>query len=278
MTHPNKRIAIQGGVASFHHQALLQYFKNEPEIIECKSFQELIKKAQDQTIADGGLMAIENSIAGSILPNYGLLQKSNLHITGEVYLSVQHDLMVIPGTTIDSVTEVHSHPMALLQCQDFLEKFNWEIIEKADTATSARELSQSGNKMAAVIASKMAAEYFNLEILRKSIQTDQENATRFLVLENEKNPNVSNANKASVFFIAPNASGSLARILNLIADEKINLSKLQSHPVPKMIWKYGFHADLEFDDVSQFHRAMQHIKPVTETIRVFGIYRNGKKS
>jgi prephenate dehydratase len=222
-------------------------------------------------------MAIENSIAGSILPNYNLLQKSKLKVVGEVYLSISQNLLVNPGVRIEDIKEVHSHPMAILQCLEYLEKTNWKIVESDDTALSAKQLHQHKGKHTAAIASKLAAELFELDVIAPNIQTMKNNFTRFLVLQREKEAvEITNANKASVYFQTNHSKGILAQVLTLIASGGINLSKLQSMPIPGSTFKYGFYADLEFENKQQFNKVMASIESLTNSVKIFGIYQKGK--
>ena len=240
----NKKIAIQGFEGSFHQAAARQFFGNEVEVICCSTFREVIKIADDKNQSDGGLMAIENSIAGSILPNYNLLQKSNLKIVGEIYLQVNQHLMVNPGVTLEDIREVHSHPMALLQCSDFLEKYNWKLIETEDTALSAQHVHQHRSKHIAAIAAELAAELYQLDMIAPNIHTQKNNYTRFWVLENAATvKEINDANKASLIFQTDHSKGSLAKVLTKISDADVNLSKLQSMPIPGSDWRYSFHVD-----------------------------------
>jgi len=273
-----KRISIQGFEGCFHQLAALQFFGNSVQVVCCASFKELIKTAADKKIADGAVMAIENSIAGSILPNYNLLLKSNLKITGEIYLQINQHLLVNPGVKLSDIREVHSHPMAIQQCFGFLDKYNWKLIETEDTALSAKHIHQHKHKHAAAIAGKLAAELFDLEILAPNIHTLKNNYTRFLVLTREKEiAEITGANKASINFITDHSKGSLARVLSTIAAAGINLSKLQSMPIPGTDFMYSFHADLEFDSVSQFNKIIASIRKSTEGLTVLGVYKNGKR-
>lgn len=273
----NKKVSIQGYEGSFHQVAARQFFGKNVEIIPCNSFRDVVKTAADSSKSDGGVMAIENSIAGSILPNYNLLQKSDLQITGEVYLPIKHHLLVNPGVKLEDIREVHSHYMALLQCTDFLDKHNWKMVETTDTASSAKNIRQHNSKHIAAIASKLAAELFQLKILVPNIHTMKNNYTRFLVLQREEDTMpVEDANKASINFHTNHTKGSLVKALAKIADEGINLSKLQSMPIPGTNFKYSFHADMEFDSLEQLNRALKKMKPVTENIRIYGIYKKGK--
>ncbi|MEP7372469.1 MAG: prephenate dehydratase [Chitinophagaceae bacterium] len=273
------RISIQGYEGSFHQVAARQFFGKNVEVIPCGTFRDVIKIAASKKESEGGMMAIENSIAGSILPNYNLLQKSNLKITGEVYLQIKQNLLVNPGVKLEDIREVHSHTMALQQCYDFLDKYKWKLVETEDTALSAKHIHQHKSKHIAAIASKLAAELFNLDMIAPGIQTMKNNYTRFLVLQREDIAQpVDDADKASVNFHTDHSRGSLAKVLTKIADGGINLSKLQSFPIPGSDFKYSFHADMEFDSVSQFEKIMEEIKPLTAALKIYGIYKNGKNA
>jgi prephenate dehydratase len=270
-------ISIQGYEGSFHQVAAQQFFGKGVEVIPCATFREVIKIAADKKESDGGIMAIENSIAGSILPNYNLLQKSNLKVVGEIYLQIRQNLMVNPGVRLEDIREVHSHPMAIQQCLEYLDKFNWKLIETEDTALSAKLLHQHHNRHAAAIASKLAADLFNLHVITPNIHTMKNNYTRFLVLQREDLAKVEDgSNKASVNFHTDHSRGSLARVLSQIADGGINLSKLQSFPIPGSDWQYSFHADMEFDTIEQFEQVLDHIRPITAALKVYGIYKKGR--
>jgi prephenate dehydratase len=272
-----KKIAIQGFEGSFHQAAARSFFGNDVQVICCSTFRDVVRIADDKSSSDGGLMAIENSIAGSILPNYNLLQKSNLKIIGEVYLQIDQNLLVNPGVSLDDIREVHSHPMALLQCMDYLEKHNWKLIETEDTALSAQHVHQHKSKHIAAIAGELAAELFELNMIAPNIHTQKNNYTRFWVLENaETAEKVSDANKASVIFQTDHSKGSLAKVLTKISEGDVNLSKLQSMPIPGSDWKYSFHADCEFTHIDQLNKVLEKIKPFTADVKVYGIYKNGK--
>jgi prephenate dehydratase len=273
----NKRISIQGFEGSFHQVAARQFFGNDVEIICCSTFREVVKIASDKNESNGGIMAIENSLAGSILPNYNLLQKSHLKIVGEVYLKINQNLLINPGVKLEDIREVHSHPMALLQCMDYLEKYNWKLIETEDTALSAKHIHQHRSKHIAAIASKLAAELYQLQVLAPNIHTLKNNYTRFLVLERPESAiDVEDADKASVNFQTDHSKGSLAKVLSKIAEGDNNLSKLQSFPIPGSDWKYSFHADLEFQNLDQFNKVIKDIEPITEALRIYGVYKKGK--
>ncbi len=273
------KVTIQGYEGSFHQEAARQFFGKQVEVIPCDTFREVIKIGSNKKESDGAVMAIENSIAGSILPNYNLLQKSNLKIVGEVYLQIKQNLLVYPGVKLEDIKEVHSHTMALQQCYDFLDKYKWKLVESEDTALSAKQVQQRKSKHIAAIASKLAAELYKLDVLAPSIQTMKNNYTRFLILQREDMAApVGNANKASVNFITDHSKGSLARVLGKIAEGGINLSKLQSFPIPGSDFQYSFHADMEFDSLSQFEQVIEKLKKATEEIKIYGVYKNGKLS
>jgi len=268
--------AIQGYEGSFHQVAAQQFFGKDTEVIPCATFKELIRIASNKKESDGGVMAIENSIAGSILANYNLLQKSNLKIIGEIYLQIRQNLLVNPGVKLEDIREVHSHTMALQQCYDFLDKHKWKLVETEDTALSAKHVHQHKSKHIAAIASRLAAELFQLDVLAPNIQTLKNNYTRFLVLQRQDMAQpVSDANKASVNFHTDHSRGSLAKVLTKIAEGGINLSKLQSFPIPGSDFKYSFHADMEFDTIDQFEKVIEEIKPITEEVKIYGVYRRG---
>lgn len=270
-------VAIQGYEGSFHHLAANHFFNNNAEVICCNTFREVVKVASNKKQSDGGIMAIENSIAGSILPNYNLLQKSKLKIVGEIYLHVGQNLLVNPGVKLEDIKEVHSHPMALLQCIDYLDKHDWKLVETEDTALSARLLHQHKSKHIAAIASTLAAKLFQLDILAPNIHTQKNNYTRFLILQHEDLAEIiENASKASVNFHTDHSRGSLARALTRIADGGINLSKLQSFPIPGSDFRYSFHADMEFDSLTRFYDVIKDLKDYTEDLKIYGVYKKGE--
>src|SRR5436190_19100416 len=273
----NTRVSIQGYEGSFHQVAAQQFFGKNVQVLPCATFRDVIKIASNKKESDGGVMAIENSIAGSILANYNLLQKSNIKIIGEVYLHIKQNLLVNPGVKLEDIREVHSHTMALQQCHDFLDKHKWKLVETDDTALSAKHVHQHKSKHIAAIASKLAAELYNLNMIAPNIHTLKNNYTRFLVLQRRDIANeIAGADKASINFFTDHSKGSLARVLTKIADEGINLSKLQSMPIPGSDFKYSFHADMEFDTTEQFNAVIKKIETITEGLSVLGVYKNGK--
>ncbi len=272
-----KKVSIQGFEGSFHQVAARQFYGKATEVVCCATFKEVIKIAEDKKQSNGGVMAIENSIAGSILPNYNLLLKSKLKIVGEIYLQIKQNLLVNPGVKLSDIKEVHSHHMAIQQCFGFLDKYNWKLVETEDTALSAKHIHQHRSKHIAAIASKLAAELYSLDVIAPNIHTLKNNYTRFLVLQRiEEAQEVNDADKASINFFTDHSKGSLAKVLTKIADAGINLSKLQSMPIPGSDFKYSFHADLEFADVEQLNTVVKSVKNITEELTVLGIYKNGK--
>ena len=271
-----KKVSIQGYEGSFHQEAARQFFGKEVEVLPCANFRDVVKIASNKKESDGGVMAIENSIAGSILPNYNLLQKSNLKIVGEVYLQIKQHLLVNPGVKLEDIREVHSHPMAIQQCLEWLDKYNWKLIETEDSALSAKHIHQHKTKHIAGIASKLAAELFDLHIIAPNIHTMRNNYTRFLILQREENSvKVDDANKASVNFHTDHSRGSLAKVLTRIAEGGINLSKLQSFPIPGSDFKYSFHADMEFETIEQFNQVIDQIRQITAELKIYGVYKSG---
>jgi prephenate dehydratase len=270
------RYSIQGYEGSFHQVAAQLFFGKEVQVICCDTFRDVVKIASNKKESDGGVMAIENSIAGSILANYNLLQKSTLKIIGEIYLQIKQNLLVNPGVKLEDIREVHSHTMALQQCYDFLDKHKWKLVESDDTALSAKHIHQHKSKHIAAIASKLAAELYSLDMIAPNIHTLKNNYTRFLYLQQEDvvQP-VANADKASVNFHTDHSRGSLAKVLTKIADGGINLSKLQSFPIPGSDFKYSFHADMEFESAEQFNKVIEEIKPLTAGIKIYGVYKRG---
>ena len=277
MEDQGAKISIQGYRGCFHEQAARQFWGKNTEIICCDTFREVVSIAGNKSQSNGGTMAIENSIAGSILPNYNLLKKSNLRIIGEVYLTIKQNLMAMPGIALEDIKEVHSHPMALLQCADFLDKYNWKLVESEDTALSALKISENKSKTIAAIASATAADIYGLDILAPEINTMKKNYTRFLMLKRaDQVKEIENANKASIFFYTDHTKGSLAKVLSKIAEHDANLSKLQSFPIPGSNWEYSFHADLEFDNLDVFHHILSAIVPITRNLKIYGVYQKGK--
>lgn len=271
------KVAIQGIKGSFHHIVAEQYFGKNIDLIECMSFSEMPDLLHNKT-AEVVIMAIENSIAGAILPNYALIDEHHLTICGEHHLPIHHHLMALEGQNIEDIKEVYSHPMALLQCHKFFKDYpHIKLIEDKDTAVVAKRIHDNKLKGIGAIASSLAAEIYNLEILAPEIQTIKENATRFFILTNSETKSSVSANKASIKFITSHEAGSLAEILTILAKHNLNLSKIQSMPVIDTPWKYAFFADFIFDSYADYYNAMNEVKEKVETLKVLGEYSKGKR-
>ncbi len=274
-----KKVVIQGTRGCFHHLAAEHFFGEEIVPVDAESFPKLFELAKQQDSCDYAIVAIENSIAGSILQNYGLLQESSLCVIGEVYINIQQNLLTLPGQAHAEIKEVHSHPMALQQCRHFLRKFlpHARLVETADTAISAKELGQKQEKGVAVIASTLAAELYGLEVKDHGIESLKNNQTRFFILAREKSEDQS-FNKASVYFKSSHEVGSLSKILEKIATHNINLTKLQSFPSNRVNWEYFFHADLVFEDASLYRKGINEVAKLADKLEILGEYKRGKRA
>jgi len=274
-----KRIVIQGGYGAFHEIAAIQYFENEDiEIYPRDTFNDLMA-ALKANKADYGIMAIENSLAGSILPNYSLLKDSPMKIIGEVYMRIRQNLVALPGQDISELKEVFSHPMAILQCQAFFDQFDEiKLIESMDTALSAKKIRDEGLKGVGAIASSLAAEKYKLDIIAPGIETNKKNYTRFLILGNGKHGEASReeVNKASLHFALSHKIGSLSKILSILSYYDINLSKIQSMPIIGEDWEYQFYVDVEIADYELYLQSFEAIKPFTSDLGILGEYTRGK--
>lgn len=273
-----EKVAIQGIKGSFHHQVAQEYFGAEVEVEECMSFQEEVNSLLS---GNSGLavMAIENSIAGSILSNYALIDENHLEVIGEHFTPIHMNLMALPGQSIKDIKKVFSHPMALLQCKDFFKNHpKIKLIEDADTAEVARRIQEKGSTGVAAVASKTAAKMYGLEILAEGIHTIKSNATRFLIVSAGKNGFTKEGeNKASLKFELESKRGSLVTVLNIIRDYDLDMTKIQSVPVIDTPWKYAFFIDVLFDDAKKFKRAMEILTVMTEQLKVLGTYKNNLK-
>jgi len=272
------KIAIQGIKGSNHHQVAKDYFDDDIGLVECMSFDVLVDKLLNKE-ADQGVMAIENSIAGSIIPNYALIHHNDLHIIGEYYLNIHHNLMVLKGQKIEDIKEVSSHPMALLQCKEFFKQYPAiKLVEDVDTAETAKRIKEQNLKHVAAIAPNVAAELYGLDIVARDIQTIKDNATRFIIVKT-RNSVLPDAQitKASVRFITDHKRGSLAAILNVMSDCRLNLTKIQSLPVIETPWKYAFFVDVTFTDFTDFSKAKALLNIMADEFKVLGEYKNGRQ-
>lgn len=273
-----KRVAIQGGPGAYHEIAARDYFKGEElEIIPCQTFRDIFKEAEkDPQLI--GVMAIENTIAGSLLPNHDLLKQHPLRIAGEHKLRITHTLAALPGTTIDEIGEVMSHPMALMQCEEFLERLpGVKIVEHDDTALAAKEIREREMKGTATICSRLAAQMYGLEILADGIETNKRNFTRFFILAREemlrevqKNNHI---NKSSLVFVLPHSEGSLSKVLSVLSFYDINLTRIQSLPIIGSEWEYQFYIDLTFTDYQRYQQSIDAITPLISNLKLLGEYR-----
>ncbi|MFN3998996.1 prephenate dehydratase [Algoriphagus sp.] len=270
------KIAIQGVPGSFHHQVALINFGSEAEIIPFNTF-EPVAKSIAKGEADFGVMAIENSIAGAILPNYDLIDRYELSIRDEFYLPIAHQFMALPGQKIEEIQEVRSHPMAILQCKAFLAKYpQIQQFDDVDTASVAKRILEEKLSGVAAIASEIAAEIYGLEILSRDIQTIHDNFTRFIILQKEKIKSKVIPNKASFKVTIQNQKGGLAKLLTMIAEKGLDLSKIQSIPVIEKPWEYAFFIDAEFDDYFKFKEAMRLAEMDFGGVKIFGEYTSRK--
>ncbi|MEP2239396.1 MAG: prephenate dehydratase [Maribacter sp.] len=269
------KIAIQGIKGSNHHQVAKDCFGDDIELIECLSFDALVDKLLSKE-ADQGVMAIENSIAGSIIPNYALVNHNDLHIIGEYYLNIHHNLMMLKGQKIEDIKEVSSHPMALLQCKEYFRQYpDIKLVEDVDTAETAKRIQEQELKHVAAIAPNVAAELYGLDIVANDIQTIKNNATRFIIVKtkNDALPEVV-ITKASLRFITDHKRGSLAAVLNVMSDCRLNLTKIQSLPVIETPWKYAFFVDVTFTDYADFSKAKSLLNIMAEDFKILGEYKN----
>lgn len=273
-----KKIAIQGGYGAFHEIAAHHYFENEDiEILPRNTFRDMVFTLKDRQ-CDFGIMAIENSLAGSIIPNYNLIINSSMHVNGEIYLRIKQNLVAMPGVKLEDLKEVYSHPMAILQCQDFFDaQPHIKLVESMDTALSAGDIAESGDKETGAIASRMAAEKYGLEIIARSIETNKMNYTRFLILaENGIVIPPEEVNKASIFFTVAHKFGSLSKILSILSYYEINLAKIQSMPIVGKDWEYMFFVDVEINDYDMYKKSLEAIDPFTPSLGILGEYKKGK--
>jgi prephenate dehydratase len=275
---PKTRVVIQGVSGAFHEIAARHHFKdNNAEIVPAHDFRELIQKAEDPSQSDYAVMAIENTIAGSLLQNYILLKDSNLIVVGEVLLRIKHNLLALPGTKLKDIEEVRSHPMAILQCWEFFNEFpDIKLIEKDDTAASARRVLEKGEKRIAAIASKLAGEQLGLDIVAEGIETNHRNYTRFLVLERKNGHKFKKHHvKVSVSFALDHQVGSLSTVLNNLSDNNTNLTKIQSMPIIGKEWQYYFFVDFIINGKGDFETIINDLTQDTSELKILGTYEKG---
>ena len=276
-----KRIAIQGEVGSFHDITAHHYFEGEQlQIICCSTFEEVFENMKnDPTMI--GIMAIENTIAGSLLHNYELLRQSGFSVVGEHKTHISHCICALPGQKIEELTEVHSHPVALAQCQMFLAKHrNLKMVECEDTAGSAKDIAEKNLTGVAALCHADAARLYGLEVLQDHVEDNPHNFTRFLVMCDSRKADflraVNEADKSSIVFSLPHEEGSLSQVLSILSFYKINLTKIQSLPIIGREWEYLFYVDVTYDDLTRYRQSIDAITPLTKDLIILGEYTAAK--
>lgn len=276
-----KKVAIQGFEGSYHDIATRLFFKNEDTtLICCETFKEVF----DAIAADSNvlaLVAIENTIAGSLLHNYELLRNSNVVIVGEQKLRIAHCICCLPDEDWSDLHEVHSHPVALAQCESFLQQHSeLKAVQAEDTALSAKEIKEKGLHGHAAICSTYAAQMYGLRILQENIETNKHNFTRFLVVADRWRADElrqegigQQADKANIVFALPHEEGSLSQILSIFTFYRINLTKIQSLPIIGREWEYMFYVDMTFNDYTRFHQSIDAVRPLTKELTILGEYK-----
>lgn len=281
-TNKNLRVTIQGVAGCFHDAAAREYFAGEEATtLPFDTFADMFE-ALDSDASLVGIVAIENTIAGSLLQNHEMLRQSNQRIIGEYKMRISHVLAALPGQSIESLTEVNSHPMALMQCEQYLRRHpNLKMIERFDTAGSAREIAENALTGHAAVCGEYAAGLYGLEILERGIETNRRNFTRFLIVTNallasEIGPAEGEIDKASIVFTLPHSNGALSKVLTILSFYDMNLSKIQSMPIIGREWEYRFYVDLTFDSIVRYHQAINAVRPLTNELTVLGEYREFK--
>lgn len=271
-----KRVAIQGYSGCFHEQAARQFYGrfdgSTPDIIECATFDDLYRSI-DAGKADAAIMAIENTVSGGLLPNFELLRKYNIKIKGEVFLRIQQNLIALPGQKIEDIKEVRTHYMAINQTRPFFQSCPWiRLVESEDTAKSAADVAQQKLKGVGAVASLLAADLYGLEVLKESIETYKQNFTRFLILDDGITVPKEKVDKVSLCFTLPHKAGSLAQILTILSFYDMNLTRIQSLPIPGKSWQYFFYADIKFDSYLRYIQAISAVRPLMEDLNILGEY------
>jgi prephenate dehydratase len=272
MKHEQVRVAIQGIRASFHEEAAFKYFGEDIHTIECNSFKQTFESLKNKN-ADYVVMAIENSIAGSILPNYSLLLSYGFPVVGEIYLPIQLHLMALPGVKFEDIKYVTSHPIAIRQCVDFFDEYpQLNIVESNDTAACAKRIRDEQLTDTVAIANALAARLYGLDVLERRIESNKKNFTRFLILTHHENISKKNHNKASLCFQVSNTVGALSKVLNIFAEQDLNMSKIQSMPILGKRNEYNFYVDVEWNDTKQYDTAIRQILKYTQNFNILGEY------
>lgn len=273
-----KSVAIQGVKGCFHEQAARLFYQEHggivPDIVECATFDGLYKSL-DKGTADAAVMAIENTVSGGLLPNFELLRKYDRKIKGEVFLRIRQNLMAMPGQKIEDIKEVRTHYMAINQTREFFKDYPWiRLVESEDTAKSAAEVAEFGLKGVGAVASLLSADLYGLEVLAEGIETYKQNFTRFLVFDDAMQVDKANVDKASMCFTLPHAPGSLAHVLTILSFYGMNLTRIQSLPIPGQEWQYFFYVDIKFDDYLRYEQALAAVRPLMEDLNILGEYKS----
>jgi len=271
-------ISIQGVKGAFHEEAAINYYGREIDILPNISFYEVIKSIRENN-AKAGILAVENTISGTIHSNLNLIRESGLPICGEVYLQIEQNLVGIPGTTISNLKEVHSHYMAIDQCRKFFRDYPYiKLIESDDTALSMKEIAEKKLTTVGAIGSKIGADHYGLNIITEGIETNKKNYTRFLIVERENSTTINEIDKASISITLPNHKGSLSKVLSIIAFYDVDLSKIESVPVVGEPWHYRFYIDVLFNSQEKYKNMLQAVGPLTDKLQILGEYKSGSKS
>ncbi len=266
------RVAIQGIKASFHEEAAYKFFGRDIETVECNSFKQTCDVLDDGK-ADFVVMAIENSIAGSLLPNYTLIREYNFAVVGEVYLPIQLHLLALPGVKFEDIKIATSHPIAIRQCVDFFEEFpQIQVIEGNDTAACAKKIKDNQLKDTVAIANALAAETYGLDIIERRIESNKKNFTRFLILRKDKTEVEKGINKASICFQVGHHVGALSQVLQIFAELNVNLTKIQSMPVLGRRNEYYFYVDIEWKSIENYDSAIRKVLKFTVNFNIMGEY------
>jgi prephenate dehydratase len=277
MKTKNPRVAIQGIKASFHEEAAFKFFGRDIETIECTSFKQTCEVLENDK-ADFVIMAIENSIAGSLLPNYTLIRDYNFAVHGEVYLPIQLHLMALPGVKFEDIKFATSHPIAIRQCVDFFDDYpNIQVMESSDTAACAKKIRDEQLTDTVAIANTLAAELYGLNIIERRIESNKKNYTRFLILQKDKTEGDKKINKASICFQVGNHVGALSKVLNIFAELNVNLTKIQSMPVLGKRNEYYFYVDMEWKEMENYDTAIRKALKYTVNFNIMGEYEKNEK-
>lgn len=270
------KIAIQGVKGCFHEQAARMFYEEHgnvvPEIVECSTFDGLYR-SMDEGLSDAAVMAIENTVSGGLLPNFELLRKYDRKIKGEVFLRIQQNLMALPGQSLEDIKEVRTHYMAINQTREFFKNYPWiRLVESEDTAKSAAEVASEGLMGVGAVASVLAADLYGLDILAESIETYKQNFTRFLIFDDGLEVEKAKIDKSSMCFTLPHTPGSLAHVLTIMSFYGMNLTRIQSLPIPGQEWQYFFYVDIKFDDYQRYEQALAAVRPLMEDLNILGEY------